>query len=251
MAHDNISGEPTPSVTVENLHISYGKNRGVRGVSFELFPGEVVGILGGNGAGKSSTMRALAGANPPTSGNITVSGYHLTDMLTANKARMLTGYCPDVGGLIPSATPMEHINIALSVHNKKHLAPAVPALLARFGMTDKANQPTRGFSHGQKRRLSVILAALSAETLLILDEPFDGVDPSGVEETLSLIGEAKAAGLTVVLSTHLQDIITKASDRIIVVNNGVIVDKGDVRLFQGEAGVERYRASIKKEGVAE
>jgi ABC-type multidrug transport system fused ATPase/permease subunit len=86
-----------------------GQVTAVNGITFEVQPGQVLGLLGGNGAGKSSTLRAIAAVNPPTSGTVCVAGFDLTDPRQVDKARQVTGFCPDVGGLIQAATPREHI----------------------------------------------------------------------------------------------------------------------------------------------
>lgn len=232
--HDSI-------VSVQDLKIQYGSNTAVNGISFEIFPGEAVGILGENGAGKSSTMKTLATIAPPSDGSVVIDGHSMTDLRKIDNAKMLLGYCPDVGGLIRSATPREHIGLLLELHGKTEKWQQAVDLLDAFNLLHVIDQPTSGFSHGMSRRLSVILAAIASEKLLILDEPFDGVDPFGVETTIELINQAKKAGLGVVLSTHLQDILVEASDRVIVMEKGKIVAENRSRYFAGKRGKRRYR----------
>jgi len=233
--------ETRPVVTcVKNLVIKYGNKVAVDDVSFNIFGGEALGVLGDNGAGKSSTMRALGVVNPPTAGTIVTHGFNLSDIRGAEAARTVTGYCPDVGGLVRSATTREHIGLSLHLHRKTDMWDSALELVDRLGLSHVLDEPTSGFSHGMSRRLSVVLAALSSERLMILDEPFDGVDPLGVDATINIINEAKQSGLGVILSTHLQDVLVRATDRVIVMAGGKIIDGGPSEDFIGTTGVTRY-----------
>lgn len=231
-------------VTVRDLTIRYDKLTAVNGISFDVASGQSVGLLGGNGAGKSSTLKVLSGIAPLTSGEVYMSGYDLRNPVEADKARGVTGYCPDVGGLVSQATIREHIGVTLGLHNRVHLWNQAYELVERFGLSEALDRITGGFSHGMSRRLSVVLAVLAADDVLILDEPFDGVDPLGVEVTLDIIKEAKAAGLAVLVSTHLQELLVRASDDIIVMTRGNIVDSGPATEFIGETGRERYQSLL-------
>lgn len=235
-------------IEVESLTVRYGDMTAVDNISFEVAAGRSMGILGSNGAGKSSTLRVLAGVNPPTDGKARIAGYEVTHPRQVDLARSVTGYCPDVGGLIKTATIREHIGVTLALHNKLHLWSPALEMVDRFELMDFLDVPTSGFSHGMSRRLSVILAALSSTNALILDEPFDGVDPTGVDITMSIINEAKESGLAVVISTHLQELLVRASDDIIVMKGGKIRESGLADKFKGEQGKTLYR-SILDNGV--
>jgi ABC-2 type transport system ATP-binding protein len=238
--------EVTPMIQVSDLVVEYGSFRAVDAISFDVAPGEVVGFLGNNGAGKSTTLRTLATVAPATSGDITIAGYNFNKERDVEKARNVIGYCPDVGGVVRSATIREHINLVLSLHNKKHLWDHAMALVENFQLANEIDNPASGFSKGMTRRLSVILAALSSEKVMILDEPFDGVDPLGDETSLNLIRDAKEAGLSIVLSTHLQDVLATACDRVLVMSHGNIVDQGTSEEFSGDIGKKRYWTSLRQ-----
>ncbi len=225
---------------VHDLHIHYGNHEAVRGINFNVPPGVTLGILGGNGAGKSSTIRTIAGVMKPTQGRIFVDNTEITNIYTENDAKQRIGYCPDVGGVIRSSTIRDHISLALRFKNNEHLWWRAMTLLEKFGLLNFIDSPTDGFSHGMTRRLSVVLAIISSEKLLVLDEPFDGVDPKGVRATFEVIDEAKKAGLSVVISTHLRDLLTEISDEIIVINRGLIVGGGVSQEFHGIRGGKHY-----------
>lgn len=235
-----------PIVDINNLVIDYGTLRAVDGITLQVYPGESVGLLGRNGAGKSSTLRVLSTSIPFTSGSISVDGLLLDDDREREMARHIIGYCPDVGGIIRTATIREHIGLTLALHGRVHLWNQALELVDRFNLTDHIDKTAAGLSHGMTRRLSVILATLSSQRLLILDEPFDGVDPTGVETALDLVEEAKESGLAVIISTHLQDILARGCDRILILFEGKIVDQGPSEEFEGAAGKERYKSLIEK-----
>jgi ABC-2 type transport system ATP-binding protein len=233
-----------PVLDIRDLVIKYGDVTAVDHLTLGIDGGEVVGVLGGNGAGKSSTLRALAGVNPPTSGHLVVAGHDLSTPAGAEAARQVLGYCPDVGGLIRQITVREHIGMALALHHRLDLWPHAMDLAERLDLLRVFERTTQGFSHGMSRRLSVLLAVLIAERALILDEPFDGVDPSGVQVTLDVIAEAAANGLAVVVSTHLLDLIVEASQRVVVMAGGHLIDSGPASQYEGKAGKERYAALL-------
>lgn len=237
-----------PIVEVRDLKIVYNKTIAVDGISFDIEPGQVVGFLGSNGAGKSSTLKVLGGVLNHTSGSVKIDGHSMEDYHSADLARSVIGYCPDVGGLIPQATLREHIGLSLSFHRRLDLWPQALGMVDIFGLSGELDTVVAGFSHGMSRRASVILAAVSSFSFLILDEPFDGVDPLGVESVQKVIEMAKNAGIAIVVSTHLQDILAKSTDEILIMKKGKILDRLPSQKLAGDAGIEIYRDIISKSG---
>jgi ABC-2 type transport system ATP-binding protein len=230
-------------VDVSALWVRFGAVDAVRGIDLRVGAGEATALLGRNGAGKSTTMRVLAGVVPPTGGAVAVAGH---DVRTATLAvKRATGYCPDVGGLVPRATPWEHLQLAARLRR-------VPAgwerhahdLLERFELGAVAHRVTAGFSHGMGRRLSVLLAAFHEPQVLLLDEPFDGVDPLGVEATMEVIGDARSRGAAVLVSTHLRELAVEACDHALVLRGGSAVAAVPAQEMSGEAGAGAYRALL-------
>lgn len=232
-----------PLVDVRSLEISYGDTepvRAVKGIDLQVHAGEVLGLLGGNGAGKTSTMRAVAGVMPATAGTILIDGHDLSDVAQADYGRTVLGYCPDTAGVIRQGTVREHIGIALGLRDRLTAWPYALDLIDQFGLSHVLDREAMGFSHGMSRRLSVALAALTADKVLILDEPFDGVDPNGVKATEKVIAAAREAGLAVIVSTHMLDLLSSVTDRITVILQGRIVDDAASVFFCGESGKTRY-----------
>jgi len=240
-------------VDLEEVSIRYGDVVAVDRLTLKVPQGRVLGMLGGNGAGKSSTLRAIGGVNAHSSGRLTVAGFDMGTPDGADAARALVGYCPDIGGLIAQATPEEHVDLVASLRGTRGGRAIADELIERFGLSAVRDRPAGTFSHGMQRRLSVLLAVLTARDVLVLDEPFDGVDPTGVDVTVSAIREAARAGMAVVVSTHLQHLLTSASDEIAVLIKGRLAAQALARDFSGAEGERRYTdllQSVPVEAVA-
>lgn len=231
-----------PLVEVRSLHVRFGEVEAVAGVDLVAHAGEATALLGRNGAGKSTTMRVLAGVVPPTAGTVLVAGYDvLRDPLSVKQT---VGYCPDVGGLVPRATPWEHLQLSARLRRMPDWEPRARDLLERFELGDVAHRVTAGFSHGMGRRLSVILAALHDPEVLLLDEPFDGVDPIGVEATFEVISDARSRGACILVSTHLRELAVQACSSVSVLRGGSAVATVAAADMAGEEGARAYRGLL-------
>jgi len=229
-------------IAVRDLHVRFGEVEAVSGIDLTAYAGRASALLGRNGAGKSTTMRVLAGVIPPTSGQVHVAGLDVREHTLAVKQAV--GYCPDVGGLVPRATPWEHLQLAARLRRMQDWEDHARHLLEKFELGDAAHRVTTGFSHGMGRRLSVILAAFHDPMVLLLDEPFDGVDPIGVEATLDTITLSAARGATVLVSTHLRELAIQACESVVVLRGGSGVATLDADQMAGEEGARAYRALL-------
>ena len=227
-------------VEVRDLRVAFGPVVAVDMVDLSVPAGAAVALVGRNGAGKSTTMRVLAGVLPASSGTVVVAGVDARTNPLAARERV--GYCPDVGGLIPRATPWEHLNLAARL---RAMPPGWESrareLLDRFDLAGVADRVTAGFSHGMGRRMSVLLAAFHAPPVLLLDEPFDGVDPLGVEATIEIVAELRLRGSAVLISTHLLPLAVRCCTEAVVLRGGTVAAAAPAAELAGEAGAERYR----------
>jgi ABC-2 type transport system ATP-binding protein len=234
---------PAQRVAVSGLTVAFGSVVAVDGLDLCVPSGASVALVGRNGAGKSTSLRVLAGVLPATSGTVQICGVDAVRDPFA--ARAAVGYCPDVGGLIPRATPWEHLELAARL---RRLADGwqrrARDLLDRFDLGGVADRVTASFSHGMGRRLSVVLAAFHEPPVLLLDEPFDGVDPLGVEASLQVVRELRSRGSAVLISTHLLPLAVLACDEVVVLRAGRVAAASLADELAGEAGAERYRALL-------
>jgi ABC-2 type transport system ATP-binding protein len=230
-------------VEVRDLTVDFGPVVAVRGFDLTLAAGAAVALVGRNGAGKSTSLRVLAGVLPPSSGSVRVAGIDVTR--DPSSARQRVGFCPDVGGLIPRATPWEHLQLAATLRGMADgWQDRAGDLLDRFDLRQASDRITAGFSHGMGRRMSVVLAAFHSPEVLLLDEPFDGVDPLGVDATMEVIRELRLAGSAVLVSTHLLDLAVQACDEAIVLRRGEVVAAAPATELSGQAGAARYRSLL-------
>lgn len=232
-----------PLVHVDGLQVRFGAVLAVAGVDLVVEPGQVLALVGGNGAGKSTTMRVLAGVVPATAGSVHVAGVDVRADPLATKRR--TGYCPDVGGLLPRATPWEHLQLSAGLRGLRGWQARAEHLLERFELADVADRVTAGFSHGMGRRLSVVLAGLHRPPVLLLDEPFDGVDPLGVKATSELVKDLTSTGSAVLVSTHQLDLATQVARDAVVLRGGTVVGRCPTTELVGRDGVRRYRELLR------
>jgi ABC-2 type transport system ATP-binding protein len=223
--------------------VRFGVVEAVRHLDLTVHRGGSTALVGRNGAGKSTTMRVLAGVVPPTAGEVRVCGFDIRRETLPAKRH--TGYCPDVGGLVPRATAWEHLQLSARL---RQLRPGweerARDLLERFDLGAAAHRVTSGFSHGMGRRMSVVLAAFHDPDVLLLDEPFDGVDPLGAEATLSVIEDARARGAAVLVSTHLLELAVKACDDAVVLRGGAVVAAAPADDLRGAEGAMTYRTLL-------
>jgi ABC-2 type transport system ATP-binding protein len=237
-----VSETPGPVVDVRGLHVRFGEVEAVAGVDLAAYAGQATALLGRNGAGKSTTMRVLGGVVPPTAGEVRMAGIDVGRHPL--EVKRITGYCPDVGGLVPRATAWEHLQLSARLRGVNGWETRARDLLERFELGDAAHRVTGGFSHGMGRRLSVVLAILHQPDIVLLDEPFDGVDPIGVEATLEAIADARARGACILISTHLRELAIQACSSVLVLRGGARVATLEASEMAGEEGARAYRALL-------
>ena len=221
----------------------FGEVEAVAGIDVQAHAGQATALLGRNGAGKSTTMRVLAGLVPPTAGSVHIGGLECA-RTTSRSSRSAATAPTGLGGLVPRATPWEHLQLSARLRRLDDWEDRARDLLERFELGDVAHRITGGFSHGMGRRLSVVLAALHEPRLLLLDEPFDGVDPIGVEATMDVIADARARGACILVSTHLRELAIQACTDVTVLRGGSRVATVDSAEMAGEEGARAYRALL-------
>lgn len=198
------------TLRAEALTRSYGKTQVLKGVSFTVSPGQVLGLLGVNGCGKSTTLKIVSGVLAASSGTLHLGDRPLT--------RSDVGYVPDVAGLFTRLTGNEHMRLAARLVGASSGEAA--DLMDILGLSAVAHVQAGSYSHGQSRRLSTAMALLGSPPVLAVDEPFDGVDGDGVEVMKNLIADRAHSGACVVVTTHLPAAASVCTD-VQVIASGV------------------------------
>ena len=229
-------------LTIEGLVKDYGAVHAVRGISLDLRRGEILGFLGPNGAGKSTTIRCVLDLLRPTAGTIRVFGMDPRRDGVAVRARLT--YLP--GELrLPERTTGDRL-VASIGRLRGGYDPARCDELAERLKVDLGRQ-TRQLSSGNRRKLALLLAFLWPADLLVLDEPTTGLDPLMQHEFLLLVREAREAGATVFLSSHVLSEVQRTADRVVVLRSGKVVAQGAVEELRQRA---RHRVEVWFEGPA-
>jgi ABC-2 type transport system ATP-binding protein len=219
-----------PVLRVEGLVKHYGKIEAVRGIDLEIGRGEVYGFLGPNGAGKSTTIRCLLGLLRPTAGAIRVFGLDAT--ADGVEIRRRVAYAPGELRLPERLTGAQFVSSisalrgGLDAARRDELAERLQLDLER---------PMRDLSSGNRRKVALLLAFLANAELLVLDEPTGGLDPLMQREFLDLVREARAAGATIFLSSHVLSEVQRVADRVAVLREGTVVASGTMAEFRGRA----------------
>ena len=212
-------------IEVRNLTKVYGDKAAVRDLSFTVRPGVVTGFLGPNGAGKSTTMRAILGLDQPTSGQALVNGRrHAEHALPLREVGALL----EARAVHPGRSAYNHL-LALAVSNGIGRA-RVAEVLELVGLTEVARKRTRGFSLGMGQRLGIAAALLGDPSVVLLDEPVNGLDPDGIRWIRGLLRGLAAEGRTVFVSSHLMSEMALTADQLVVIGRGRLV--ADVSLAE-------------------
>lgn len=214
-----------PALEVRDLHKSYGSHVALRGISFAINDGEVVGFLGPNGAGKSTAMKILTGFLAPSAGQALVRGVEtLKEPITA-QAHL--GYLPENAPIYPDMRVRDYLRYIGRIRGlgRAELARAIERVSLETGIDERLGQQIGNLSKGYRQRVGLAQALLHSPPILILDEPTTGLDPNQIVEIRNLIREI-GRKRTVVLSTHILSEVQATCDRVIIINKGTLVADG-------------------------
>ncbi|MGO9137787.1 MAG: ABC transporter ATP-binding protein [Syntrophales bacterium] len=216
----------SPIVKAKNLTKIFGNLVAVDSISFEVHPGECFGMLGPNGAGKTSTIRMIYGLSPITRGALEVFGLDIAQNTRAIKSRL--GVCHQDNNLDPDLTVKQNLEVFSRYFNMSHTAAQVQAesLLRFMALEHRKDARVTELSGGMMRRLVLARALLNGPELLILDEPTTGLDPQSRHQVWERLGELKAKGLSILISTHNMDEASRLCDRLIIMDHGGILVEG-------------------------
>ena len=217
-------------VGLEVMHVvkSYVNVQAVRGLSFKVEPGQIFALLGPNGAGKSSLIRMLVGLTLPDSGSIRV---HYQGQETAQIPEGCSAYLPEDRGLYLDKTITDNLMYIgqLRGMNRAQIKEKLDYWLARLDLLDKVKDNLSKLSKGNQQKVQLISCLLHEPKLLILDEPFSGLDPINQEHVLDILTELKQQGTTILLSAHQMALVERVADRMLLLNKGEMVASGSLQ----------------------
>lgn len=198
----------------------------LKDVSFEVTAGEVVGLIGLNGAGKSTTINEIIGLLQPYKGTISLDGLQLLD--NPQDYRRKIGYIPETPILYEELTLQEHLDSVALAYGLGDQKERCLELLTLFRLQDKLDWYPAHFSKGMKQKVMIIAALLVKPSLLIVDEPFLGLDPLAIRDLTNIIAEEKAKGTAILMSTHVLDSAEKMCDRFVILHHGSVLATGSL-----------------------
>ena len=206
-------------LAAENVVVRYGEVSVLRGINFRLRAGEIVGLVAPNGAGKTTLLRTAVGLQPPSSGAIFLGGTHLNKVPRQIRYRQLffadAGHC-----LWPSLTVREHFDHVRRIWHSKE---SVTAVIDRLGVGWFSNRRVGALSLGMKQMTVIGMALTSGASILLMDEPMNGLDPTNASEVCSMLQELCNNGVTLMLSSHILSSLDALSDRVLFLKDGLIV----------------------------
>jgi ABC-2 type transport system ATP-binding protein len=220
------------------IAVSYGDLVALDDCSLTVWPGRVLGLLGPNGAGKTTAMRCIFGLVQPDRGDVHWSGSPVD-----REARLRFGYMPEERGLYPHMRVRAQLEYLarLSGLDRRSAAAGVVRWLERLGLKGRGEDRLDALSHGNQQRVQLAAALVHDPALLVLDEPFSGLDPLGVEALSAVIGELAAAGTTVIFSSHQLDLVEHICQDVVVIDHGRVVMQGELERLRA-ASHRRYLA---------
>jgi len=205
--------------------LGYSQRVVLQDVSLRVQAGEIVSVAGVNGAGKSTLLRTAAGMLRPRSGYARVAGISAED----SRCRRITGYVPDVAPLYEELTPWEHIDLVVRLWRPLDVTPRAEELTEHFGLEGFLHQPAHSLSLGQRKRLTLALMLVHSPRLLLLDEPFNGLDRRGSQLLQELLLRHRDAGGVVICATHVLDFLDTIASRLVVLAHGAVaIDQPNV-----------------------
>ena len=236
----------TAAVLIENLQKSYGDVPAVKDISFTVQPGEIFGLLGPNGAGKTTTIRCLCTLAKPDKGRIEIGGQ---DAIASPKAaRQRLGYVAQEVAIDKVLTGRELLKLQAALYHlpKKIIDDRINQLLAVLGLQEYADQKTGTYSGGIRKRLDLAAGLLHQPEVLVLDEPTVGLDIESRMIVWEFLQELRAAGTTVLITSHYLEEIDALADRLAIIGKGVVIDEGTPSELKNKLGGDRVTLRIRE-----
>ena len=223
---------------IEGLTKKYGDKVAVDNLNLEIEPGEIFAFIGHNGAGKTTTLKACMGIIAPTEGNIYIGGVSVLD--NPIECKKNTAYIPDNPDLYEFLTGIKYLNFVADVYgvSKKEREEKIKLYADKLSLSADLSEKIGSYSHGMKQKLSVIAAWLHSPKLIIMDEPFVGLDPVAAHTLKEMMREHCQLGGAIFFSTHVLDVAEKLCDKVAIIKDGKLLKAGKMDEVRGEVSLE-------------
>ena len=223
---------------INNLSKSYGNKKAVDGLTLHIAPGEIYGFIGHNGAGKTTTLKACAGILPFDEGEILIGGMSVTERPL--DCKRILAYLPDNPDLYNYLSGIQFLNFVADIFgvDSSVRAERIRRLADSFGLTEDLAQPISAYSHGMKQKLAMISAWLHEPKLILMDEPFVGLDPVASHLLKEMMREHCDRGGAIFFSTHVLEVAEKLCDKVAIIKEGHLVASGTMEEVKGDASLE-------------
>ena len=232
---------------IEHLTKTYGEKKAVDDLSLHIRPGEIYGFIGHNGAGKTTTLKSVAGILQFDSGTITIAG----NSVTADPIRCKRdiAYIPDNPDLYDFMSGIKYLNFVADIFGipADVRAERIRKYADVFELTEDLAQPINAYSHGMKQKLAVIAAWLHAPKLIVMDEPFVGLDPKASHLLKEMMREHCDAGGAIFFSTHVLEVAEKLCDKVAIIKEGRLIKAGTMEEVKGDESLEEVFLELEEE----
>ena len=234
-------------LNIEHLTKTYGEKKAVDDLSLHIAPGEIYGFIGHNGAGKTTTIKACCGILQPDSGEVYIDGVSVKENPLAAKAKL--AYIPDNPDLYEFMTGIQFLNFIGDVFgvSAEDRQARIRKYADLFELTNDLAQPISAYSHGMKQKLAVISALVHDPKLLIMDEPFVGLDPKASHILKELMRELCQNGGAIFFSTHVLEVAEKLCDKVAIIKGGKLIKSGTMEEVKGDASLENVFLELEGE----
>ena len=223
---------------IQHLTKTYGEKKAVDDLTLHIAPGEIYGFIGHNGAGKTTTLKSVVGILRFDSGEIKINGISVNEDPIACKKQL--AYIPDNPDLYDFMTGIKYLNFIADIFGieQKTREERIKTYAEKFDMTDDLAQPVASYSHGMKQKLAIISAWIHSPRLIIMDEPFVGLDPKASFLLKEMMRETCKNGGAIFFSTHVLDVAEKLCDKIAIIKNGKLIKTGTTEEVKGDESLE-------------
>ena len=232
---------------IEHLTKTYGEKKAVDDLSLHILPGEIYGFIGHNGAGKTTTLKSVAGLLRFDAGEIRIAGTSIRTDPLACKRKL--AYIPDNPDLYDYMTGIQYLNFIANIFgvSAADRQVRIRELAERFELTNDLAQPIAAYSHGMKQKLAIISAWLHAPQLVVMDEPFVGLDPKAAHLLKGMMRELCDRGGAIFFSTHVLEVAEKLCDKVAILRAGKLIRSGTMDEVKGDDSLEEVFLELEGE----